>query len=179
MLTWFTEDSMLPLILGSILALAFLGLAIAHYSRAMFGLAMFVGLLTATIVGIESWVITEREELQAIVRRLAIAVEKHDVEQIVAAISDEQPTKQASARQEMLNYRIETCRLLDFTDFKLDDAQKPVKAEITFVVVARGADQYGDRGAAHERVTLFFQKEQNGWKIVDYNHQNARAGGRL
>jgi hypothetical protein len=179
MLTWFTEDSLVPLILGSFLTLSFLGLAIAHYSRAMLGLGLVVALLTVTIVGIEAWVVTEREALENLVRRLASAVEKHNVDEIVAAISDRNAAVQSRARQEMQNYRIESCRLLDFTDFNLDDSQEPVTAKISFVVVARGADLYGNRGTAHERVTLFFEKELGGWKIIDYRHQYARAGGRL
>jgi hypothetical protein len=120
MLTWFTEDSFVPLITGSLLVVAFLGLAITQYSRAMFLLALGIALVTAMIVAVESYIVTDKEAIESQVRRLGKAVEKHDVETIVNAISPQREGVRARARDTMNEFAVHTCRLIDFTDFKLD-----------------------------------------------------------
>jgi hypothetical protein len=180
MWTWFTEDSLLPLVTGTFLCLAFLALAITHYNRAMLLIALAIGVATATIVVVETWVVTDREAIQSLVRSLAKALESKDMEQIVAAISDKRKTIRERACQEMDNYSVNSCRIVDFTDFKLDDSSTPRTAEISFVVIAQGNDRHLNRGTVHERVTLFIESNDSGdWKIIDYSHEYARAGGRL
>jgi ketosteroid isomerase-like protein len=180
MITWFTEDSFMPLVTGSLLALAFLGLAIAHYNRAMLIISIGIALATAAIVMVESWIVTDKEAIEKIVRQLGKAVEKNDADTIILAISPKRIDVRERAVAEMERFVINSCRLVDFTDFKLDDSKQPVTAETTFVVFARGSDRYGNSGTAHERVTLVFEKDNAGnWKIIDYSHVYARSGGRL
>lgn len=181
MITWFTEDSFVPLITGSLMALALFGLAIAHYNRVMFMIAISVALATGGVVFVESWIVTDKESIEKLVRQLGKAVEKNDIETIVSAISPTTPNDvRARARQEMERYIIHSCRLVDFTDFKIDTSSQPNTAETTFVVFARGADRFGNTGTAHERVTLMLEKDTSSeWKIIGYSHTYARAGQRL
>ncbi len=180
-MTWFTEDSLIPLITGCFLAIAFLVLAVMHYNRTMLLIALGIGVITAAIVATEVYIVTDKEAVEGVVRTLAGAVEQNDVAAVMGHVSPKRQDVISRIGQEMPNYRIQSCRLIDFVDFKCNESANPKTATIVFVVIARGEDRStAMQGLVHQRVTLHFEQQPDqSWKMIDYAHEYARAGGRL
>jgi ketosteroid isomerase-like protein len=178
MLSWFTENSLPPLIGGSLMAIAFLGLAFYFYSRAMLYLALGVIAITALIVTIETLIVTEREKITRMVYDLAKAVEQNRMEDVLAVVAPSRTDAQQQIKAEMPQYQFTSCRVLGIKSFKLNPDGR--QAEIVFVVFASGSNYQMGKGNVHRRVTLYFEKQSDdNWKLIDYHHEAPTAGYRL
>lgn len=178
MIEWFTENSLPPLIGGSLLALGFFVLAFVHYNKTMFKIGLLITLITAAIVIIETLIVTDREKITRIVYDLAKAVENNQVDQVLLHVAPSRQDAKDRIRAEMPQYLFNSCRVLGIKTFELAPDQN--QAKIVFVVYASGFhNQYG-KGNTHRRVTLFFEKQPDeSWKMVDYNHEAPSSGYRL
>lgn len=178
MLDWFTENSLPPLIGGSFLAIAFFLLAFLYYNKTMFKIGLLIALITATIVMIETFIVTDKEKIVQIVYDLAKAVEKNQVDQVLKHVAPSRQDARQRIQQEMPEYIFDSCRVLGIKSFELKNNQR--QAEIVFVVYASGAHQQFGKGNAHRRITLMFEKQaDDSWKLIDYSHEAPTTGYRL
>ena len=178
MISWFTENSMIPLVTGTFLVLAFLGLAISARERTMFYAAMIIAALTVGVVVTERLIVTDREAVTEIVYSLAKSVEENDMEAVLRRVSNQREDAKDKIRNEMPRYSFESVRVLGIADFSVQSDVDPKKATIDFVVLAHGRlIAHGQGNHVQRRIRLYFQKEADGqWRMIDYNHWDPRAG---
>ncbi len=178
MIEWFTEDSFVPMVVGGMLTLAFLGLAFYFYDRTMLLVAIVIAILTTLTVVIEKTIVTDKEQLTAEVKNLASAVQRNDLAEVLRYVSDSREDVKSRIQAEMPLYQFKSCRVLKVIDFEIESDRR--RAKIVFVVFATGTHpSYGTRNA-HRRVTLMFEKTPNEqWKFYDYDHEAATQGYRL
>ena len=176
MLNWFTEEPLIPLVTGVLLFIVFAIFAVMSRERVMVYCLAVIALVTIAIVTCEALIVTEKEQLTEEVYQLAFAVQRNDVERVVASVDPNLPDVIKRVQAEMPRYRFDTCRLMGITDYK-STGQNPDSAEIEFTVTFRL--QMGDDPTAltgQRRVRLNFRKDSNGkWKITDYMHEDPRS----
>ena len=178
MIEWFTEDSFVPMVVGGLLTLAFLGLAFYFYDRTMLLVAIVIAILTTLTVVVEKMIVTDKEQLTAVVKNLATAVERNEIAQVLRYVSDSREDVKARIQAEMPQYQFKSCRILKVVDFEIESNRR--RAKIVFVAFATGSHPSYGTGNAHRRVTLMFEKDPNEqWKFYDYSHEAATAGYRL
>lgn len=178
MISWFTENSMIPLVTGTFLVLAFLGLAISSREKIMLYVAMTIAALTAGVVVTESLIVTDREAVTEIVYTLARAVEVHDMQTVLAYVSNQREDTKDDIRIEMPKYTFDSVRVIGIAEFSVTSNVEPRTAEIDFVVMAHGRlSSHGQGNHVQRRVQLTFQKEADGqWRMIDYSHSDPRSG---
>lgn len=181
MISWFTENSLIPLVTGTFLVLAFLGLAISSRDKTMLYVAMIIAAVTAGIVITESLVVTDREAVTEIVYSLARSVEANDMESVLSHVSPAREDAKDQIRIEMPQYRFDSVRVIGIADFTARTDLDPKQAVIDFVVVARGRlTSHGQGHHVQRRVELIFQLEPDGiWRMIDYSHFDPRSGLKL
>jgi hypothetical protein len=181
MISWFTENSLIPLVTGTFLVLAFLGLAISAREKTMLFVAMIVAALTAGIVITETLVVTDREAVTEIVYSLAQSVEANDMESVLSHVSPDREDAKERIRNEMPKYSFDTVRVIGIADFSSTTDLDPKQAAIDFAVMARGREKaHGQGGHVQRRVQLKFQKGADGqWRMIDYSHSGPRSGVNL
>lgn len=181
MISWFTENSLIPLVTGTFLALAFIGLAISSREKSMLYVATIIAAVTAGIVITESLVVTDREAVTEIVYSLAKSVEANDMESVLSHVSPDREDAKDRIRIEMPRYSFDSVRVIGIADFTSKSDLDPRQAVIDFVVMARGRlTSHGQGHHVQRRVELIFQLESDGkWRMIDYSHSDPRDGLKL
>jgi len=177
MVEWFTYNSLVPMITGTILVIIFLGLAFASREKMMVYIALGVGTLTLFTVVCEKLIVTDREEVENTVAILADHVRNNNSAGILGYISDKMPQTAASAQRDMDRVDFESCIVTGFKSFSGPEPGDN-KAKIDFVVIVRGSTQTMTSPQHGQfQVTLNMERESTGqWKILDYAVSNPRAG---
>lgn len=179
MTIWFTENALVPLIVGSCLTFIFLGLAFSFRDRAMFYIGLILLALTAGVTITERLIVTDQETVQQIVRELAVAAEKNDVNAILSHVSQKAQDTRNRIKSTMPRYTIHRCRIVGFKDFTESENADPPRAVIEFVAIAQGTGKMGS-GTFNPLVTLTFEKESDGkWRVIDYAYSDPRSNVQL
>jgi ketosteroid isomerase-like protein len=171
MVSWFTEDSIVPLITGVFLAITFFALAFSFRDKVMFYVGLVVALLTAATVITETLIVTDQEAVREVVYQLADCVRSNDSDGVIAYVKEGEELLTKDIRQNMAMLNIESCNVLGFVSFETEEEGKPQTANIDFSVWGNG--QYGRSGrfTGRRRVVLDLEKDAKGnWKISDYDH---------
>ena len=178
MVSWFTDNSTLPMVTGVIMVIILLGLAFSAREKTMVYLAIVIGVLTAGTVACERFIVTDREEVTARVYDLAEAVQANDKSRVLEFVSNSRQDTIGRVNGEMPRYDFDTCRLVgvNYYEPKEDDANQ--RAEICFVVSVRvRLNQNPELLWGQRKVTLHFEKEADGkWRVIDYSHEDPRSG---
>lgn len=173
MIEWFTEDSTLPMVAGTILTIVFFGFWVMSRESIMAKLAIAIALISASIVTIESLVVTDREELSEIVMQLAPMAKNKDIAGILSHVDPNNERLMADIRSKLDKAHFDSCHIFGFKDFAQDESGA---SDITFVASARGSYQ-GYRGFTQQEIKLRFERNPQGeWKITRGEHYDPRAG---
>lgn len=180
MLSWFTEDATLPFISGMVLAVVFFLLFASSRAKPMLYLSIVAALLAGGIFACEQMIVTEREEIVAIVGDLATQVKTNNVAGVVKHLSPQHQNTIDRASNEMPKYNFSMCNLSGISDFKEDQANPNVKV-ISFVANFRASIRpHKEMIPGQRKVTLTFERDSTGqWKVIDYSHSNPRKKVRL
>ena len=171
MISWFTENSIAPLITGVLLAITFFALAFSFRDKVMFYIGLVVALTTAATVITESLIVTDQEAVREVVYQLADCVRSNDSAGVIGYVKKGEELLTKDIRQNMAMLDIETCNVLGFVSFSATEDGKPQTANIDFSVWGNG--QYGRSGrfTGRRRVTLDLEKDKEGnWKVINYDH---------
>jgi len=184
MIYWLTESSLVPLIGGTILALCLLGLAFSFRDQTIFRIGMLVLLITAAITITEQLIVTDREAITAISESLAEAVQKNDMQAVLARVSDEHPEIKKRIRETMPKYTVRSCRIVGEKSFQhrpAQDANGRETAVYRFVAFATGRRVSDSSDFPFQpEVILTFEKEADGqWRVIDYDYADPRVNVRL
>jgi hypothetical protein len=180
MISWFTYDAFFPVVTGGILAIVFFFLFIMSREKIMLYISLGIAMLVGLVFVCEQLIVTDREEIEAIVYQLSNEVRSNNVEGVVTHISKARKDTIDRARSEMPRYFFDECRLTGVNSFE-DVAGKPNTKKIVFTVVFR-VSLLPDRTKipGQRRVELTFEKDASGqWKITTYAHSDPRSGVRL
>jgi hypothetical protein len=109
MVSWFTEDSIVPLITGVFLAITFFALAFSFRDKVMFYVGLVVALLTAATVITETLIVTDQEAVREVVYQLADCVRSNDSDGVIAYVKEGEELLTKDIRQNMAMLNIESC----------------------------------------------------------------------
>jgi hypothetical protein len=172
------EDPTLPVVLGIITAVI-LGFVWLQTGRRPFiyGLSAVI-VLTILVIVIERVVVTDREEVDSVLRQAARAVEKNELAGVLRLIHPESPGMRAQAEAEFPKYKFESVSIKQNLKITLDQPGDANEAEATFNVMVIGSDRAGTM--EHVRVPRYvivkFRKDGDTWKAYSYEHHDPREG---
>lgn len=176
MTEWFTESSLIPLVVGTFIALGFFGLAFSFRDRTMLLLGLIIAIITAGITITEKLIVTDQEAIKAIVMELAVAVNNNNVAGVIKHVSPAEAETIARIESEMPRVQVRSCRVTGWREFSSLPGTQPPTATIDFIVLASGTMRDGG-GTTQVRVILDFEKGTDGkWRVVDYEPSNPRDG---
>jgi hypothetical protein len=174
MLEWFTEDSTVPMVLGTILTIVFLGFWISSREWIMGLIAAIIAFLTIGTVLTETLIETSHEEITERVYSLADHVQANDRGAVIGFVHSDRSDTVKRINQEMPRYNFVACRIIGEKSFELVSDNQ---ANISFVVSARvSVDQHPQSHFVHRQIDLEFEKEDGEWVILGYQHSYPNAG---
>ena len=170
-MTWLFERPFPIIVIGGI-CLALLTAALVQTGKRwlMVALAM-VALLTGGLVFLERAIVTDREQVEAVLFDIADALEKNDVDTVVSHISSNCQELQNEAGAVMGSVTISAVRIKNNLKIVVEEDRDPPLAVAEFNVVIEGSDRAGFAGQlAYRRFfQVTFRLEEDGqWRIVGY-----------
>lgn len=173
MISWFTENSLVPLVAGVLLSIAFCGLAFSFRDRIMLYIAIAIAALTSITVLTESLIVTDREAIIDIVYELADCVRANDMHGVIGYVSEKQEHTIRRIRSEMPKVHFDSCRVLGVANFTTSESDHPKTSVIDFSVWAEGRRGRDGRGTVRRRVQLTFEQDADGnWWVINYSHSD-------
>ena len=175
---WFTENSTVPMVTGTLMVVILLGMAIASREKRIFQLAVVIGLLTAATVICETLIVTDQEKVTEVVYELAELVQSNNTQGVLDYVSQQWPDTRNDVSNEMPRYDFDTCRIVGFNYFDNENQESENTAEICFVVSVRvRLDNSRETISGPRKVTLEFEKEPDGkWRVARYRHESPQSG---
>ena len=179
---WLTENAFQPMMIGLLLVFVAWTFWFISRKRELMITAIAVGVSTFGIVVIETFVVTDAEQLRKDVASVAAAVQSNDVDATLSFISPGAQIMIDDAKREMREINFKKLSVKRFNEPKIDLDSIPPKANISFNAIVLAdcsqSNRYGNvarvNGAA--RVTLFYEKNSDGdWKLVDYDYKRVTA----
>ena len=174
MIEWFTYNSTVPMVMGTIMTIIMLAFWIMSRESVMAFIALGVFLLTVGTVACENFIVTPREEVEDTVYLLSTLAQRNDWNAALNYISESKKDVFERARSETNLWECSSCRILGIKDYL---QHSETSAQITFVahVEVHMKDHPGDNFAQVE-FTIDFEKEEGQWRIMNYSHSDPRAG---
>lgn len=171
-MTWLTEDSVPLLIIGS-LATVFMA-AIWYQSggqRFLLYITIAVALVTAGGVGIETLIVTPREEVSNALHAIARALEDNDLPGVLQHVNSTRQNLRDDAESYMARYEITQLKIKRNLTVAIFDSEKPSRAETEFNAVAIGRDGGGMDGVRRYPffIKVTFLKENDVWRVAAYS----------
>ena len=174
----FAEQPILLSVLLGLLAAALLYAWTRSGQRGM-GIAGGVLLLMIPVVWfVAGKIVTEEEQIQAMLAELAEHVEANRFEQAYLAIHPDQEEVLRRAQAELPRYEFSRARIASFRTVQLLDGTEPPQA---FVDLNAGVTLSVKNGALQgqkisRRLLLHLEKTPSGWKVIDYDHRPLIGG---
>ena len=173
MIEWFTEDALLPTILGGFMTLSLFGLFVYSSEKKMLMAALVVGLVTASIAAIERYVVTDKELAYALVYDGARAGRRNDAEAMLSFIKQDQTDKIETARRLLEVTEFANIRVVGFKGFENNADGDPQTGLIRFVVFGSGRHR-SMSGPFNLEFALDLEKVDGQWKVTDYEYSDPR-----
>ena len=170
------EDS-LPFVIACLVGAAITGF-IWLRSQSRWSLAAAVVLVLAGVGAFlaDQLVVTDREYLQTLFPRLAIAAEKQDVAMIMAALDPELRPLRDSAEQVLKRVRPKEV-VITRLDVSVDPAKRPLQATAAMIVRVTGeVIEKGSQGTVLAGVKVLLHKKGGDWLIRDAEVEQAKPG---
>jgi hypothetical protein len=172
-MTWLTEDPTLLLVAAGVIAA---GLLVAFFRTGRGVYLLWLGaviLATMICVGIERYVVTDREMVEETLNGAASAVEANDVDQTLAYVANDAVALREEIRSRLPRLRIEEVRMADVTiDFS--PLELPPKAIARFLGIAK----FKADGVPYDRVlrpvTVRLVKQNDRWLVESYELRQRR-----
>ena len=174
MIEWFTEDALLPTIMGGFLTLCLFGLFVYSSEKKMLMAALLVGLITASIATIERYIVTDKELAYALVYDGARAGRSNDTEAMLSFIKKDQTEKTARARNLLADTQFENIRVVGFKGFENNVDDDPQTGSVRFVVFGSGRHR-SMSGPFNFEIELDLEKVDGQWKVTDFKYSDPRA----
>lgn len=175
-MSWLFENPFPLLTVGSLASLI-LGFIWTKTGGKTVGIALLaVVASTAGVMGLQHFVVTEREKIENELDELAVAVESGDVEEIVAFLHASREDTVAQVRAEFPRYDLKSVRITQFDKIEIEEGE-PLRAKAELRVVVEG-NYRGQPGPDHRApffVELWLEKANDRWKVKEYKHHPYHA----
>ncbi len=178
MIEWFTEDALLPTIMGGFLAICLFGLYFYSSEKVMLMIALVVTAGTVGIATIERMVVTDKEKAHAMLYDAARAGTRNDDAYLVGLIKSDKVDAINRAKQELEDITFENVRVVGVKEFAQIEGSDPKTATISFVVFGSGRRR-SIAGPFQREVSLDLEMVNDQWKVTGFSHSDPRAGTRL
>jgi ketosteroid isomerase-like protein len=175
MLEWFTESAFFPSCIGVMLAIVFVGLAFSTGETIMLKAALVVALLITVLNVIEVSIVTDREQVENSLYDMASAMRQNDFEHVFEYLDREELVQRA--RAELRDATCHSCNITAIKEVTVGQAGESAVAD--FVAFARASNKgFPSPTPIQRRIKLSMEKRSGGWKIVDFETSDPRAGFR-
>lgn len=175
MTEWFTEDALLPTIMGGFLAICMFGLYIYSSEKVMLWIALLVTVLTVGIATIERMLVTDKEKAIAMIYDGARAGTRNDDPYLLTFIKSDKTDIIRKAETVLKKVEFENVRVVGVKSYAASEAAEPKTSTINFVTF--GSGRYGSNsGPFNVEVSLDLEMVNGQWKITDFTTSNPRAG---
>ena len=178
MIEWFTEDALLPTILGGFLAICMFGLYFYSSEKTMLLIALVVTALTIGIATIERMVVTEKEMAYALLYNGARAGNRNDDEYLISLIKSDKSDIIKKARGMLEDINFDNVRVAGVKSYEAAEGGEPRTATISFVTFGSGRYR-SNSGPFQREVTLELEMVNDQWKVTGFNHSDPRSGYKL
>ncbi len=181
-MTWLLEEPLQILFVGTlVVAVAAVAWVQTSHPRALLGLIAAVALLALGLL-VERLVVTSAEEVEATLQAAARALESNEPEQVIALVADSSSRLRNEIRSALATVRVEKISIKSNLRVTVAPGRPPAAAEAFFNAVATLKPRGVDSGMTivPRRVVVRFRRQQQQWKIVDYETFDPRgeAAGR-
>lgn len=177
MVEWFTEDALLPLIMGGFLTIALFGLFVHSSEKVMLIAALAVAALTASIYTIEQMVVTDKEKAHALVFDGVQAGMRNDHEFILSLFKQDQKNMINAAQSLLADTHFDNIRVVGFKEFENQYEDDPQTGRVSFVVFGSGRHR-GMTGPFNMQIDLDLEMVGDQWKVTGYKYSDPRGNYR-
>lgn len=176
-MSWLVEDP-LPIIVAVVLIQFVLVVVLYQTGRGVVLVAMAAVLVLGLVgLAIEWVVVTDRERVSDQLQELATAVERGDVQRVLASIDPQAAPVRADAQQYMDRFEIDSARL-HLLSLHINQVTNPATARVRVRIAASGRDLRGQ--SPWERfvrtIELELREENERWVIHSYRLEPYQGG---
>ena len=175
MVEWFTEDALLPTIMGGFLAICMFGLYFYSSEKIMLWIALLVTVFTVGIATIERMVVTDKEKAHTMLYDAARAGSRNDDAYLISLIKSDKAEIIARAKGLLEDITFENVKVVGVKGFKQAEGDAPKTASINFVVFGSGRYR-SNAGPFQREVRLELEMVNDQWKVIGFSHSDPRAG---
>jgi hypothetical protein len=168
-MTWLVETPW-PAIIGAVVVEAILAIALLRT-----GLVKIVGAMIAApviavlLVVLERVVVTEFEEVEGTLDGAATAIERNDVERVLALIAPENKQVRQNAERAMRQFTFSEARVGNDLKVQINPLTSPRSAKVSFSAKLTAQDRRGDIGGTQlVPVELTLHKVGGRWYVAEY-----------
>ena len=177
-MTWAFESPLYILLFGGITAAILFG-GWYKTSRTSLMLATAAAVvLTGILLVVEQTVVTDREEVEETLYRIAAEVQNNNVEKVLTYIHSDAAGTLRQAANELPHYDFERVTIKPNMKVTVDRSHIPPQAVAEFnvvVVLSRDSALVGS-GTYPRFVEVTLYEEDGRWKVREYNHFDFREG---
>jgi hypothetical protein len=177
---WLFEQPLVILFSGA-LALA-IASAVWLQTRRPAALMVLIATLATTAAGllVERLVVTDAEQVQSLLHRIAKQMERNEVADVVAQISESAAGLRAEVQDVLSRVTVEKVSIKRNLRVKVVHRTGKKSAEARFNAVATVQDRRGMLGThiVPRYLVVRFRYEADGWKVTDYEAFDPREGMR-
>ena len=175
MIEWFTEDALLPTVMGGFLAICMFGLYFYSSEKIMLWIALLVTVFTVGIATIERMVVTDKEKAHTMLYDAARAGSRNDDAYLISLIKSDKAEIIGRAQGLLDDITFENVRVVGVKGFEQAEGDAPKTASINFVVF--GSGRYRSTSGPFQReVKLELEMVSDQWKVIGFSQSNPRAG---
>ncbi len=155
---------------GALLATVALVVFLARRSLASLVTLTGIVLLTLAALGVERYVVTDREQVQASVAAMLAAIEANDAPGVVAWIDPAAKRMRADAAALMPQIKVEKARALGKAAVRIDGSAQPPRAACTFRAFLQGVHAKSGMqvGYFNQQVDIQWVKRGERWLMDGY-----------
>ena len=175
MIEWFTEDALLPTIMGGFLAICMFGLYFYSGEKVMLLVALVVTIFTVGIATIERMVVTDKEKAHTLLYDAARAGTRNDDAYLIGLIKSDKTDIIGRAKGLLEAITFENVRVVGVKGFESAQGDAPKTASISFVVFGSGR-YHSNAGPFQREVKLDLEMVNDQWKVTAFDHSDPRSG---
>ena len=169
-MSWLYEDSTLVITAAAIFAVGFF-IAFLKTGRGLFLLWLGgVGLIALALVGVERYVVTDRELIEDTLFGAAAALEANDVDALLEYLSPSAEPLQSEVRLRMRMLKIEEAAVADLR-IEFSPLELPPKAIATFLGILKFQANDVPYDRYLRRLTVKLVKTGDRWLVESYELQ--------
>jgi hypothetical protein len=179
-MVWLLEKPLFIVAMGLLTAVVLGGLWLQTGSKGALRTFLIGIVVTAALLMVERFVTTDREQIESTLQRVARAVERNDVEEALRFAHSSATWMRQQARDELPRYVFHDVTIKPNLTVDVLPEHEPPRAVARFNVMVVLSDR---DGILHERriprfVKVTFQKEEDSWRAIEYEHHDPYRGYR-